>query len=243
MPKFGKQSLDRLTTCHPDLQKVMNEAFVYVWENNTDRRKYIGYHKGHINDNYVSSSHSKDFWNDYNDGKLSRTIIYEGTKEECFELEQFILEEIDFSSGDYYNAGRGGIVIFTDEVRKKISEACKLRDYKNEAERNKKISESRKYVTYSNEARKKIGDAHRNKKLSDKHISILSKNAKGTNNPRATKIICETTGQEFMLMSDAAKEFGISLSMLSQIVNGKRKHKDGLIFKNKELINAKIQQS
>ena len=26
MPKFGKQSLDRLSTCHPDIQKVMNEA-------------------------------------------------------------------------------------------------------------------------------------------------------------------------------------------------------------------------
>lgn len=26
MLKFGKQSLDRLATCHTDLQKVMNEA-------------------------------------------------------------------------------------------------------------------------------------------------------------------------------------------------------------------------
>lgn len=26
MPKFGKKSLDRLATCHPDLQKVMNIA-------------------------------------------------------------------------------------------------------------------------------------------------------------------------------------------------------------------------
>jgi hypothetical protein len=26
MAKFSKRSLDRLTTCHPDIQKVMNEA-------------------------------------------------------------------------------------------------------------------------------------------------------------------------------------------------------------------------
>ncbi len=26
MPKFGKTSLQRLSTCHPDIQKVMNEA-------------------------------------------------------------------------------------------------------------------------------------------------------------------------------------------------------------------------
>lgn len=30
MPKFGKQSLDRLATCHPDLQKVMNEADILI---------------------------------------------------------------------------------------------------------------------------------------------------------------------------------------------------------------------
>lgn len=29
MPKFGKQSLSRLATCHPDIQKVMNEAIKY----------------------------------------------------------------------------------------------------------------------------------------------------------------------------------------------------------------------
>ena len=30
MPKFGKQSLDRLATCHPDIQKVMNEVIKRV---------------------------------------------------------------------------------------------------------------------------------------------------------------------------------------------------------------------
>ena len=30
MPKFGKQSLDRLKTCHSDIQKVMNEAIKHT---------------------------------------------------------------------------------------------------------------------------------------------------------------------------------------------------------------------
>ena len=30
MPKFGKRSLDKLSTCHKDLQKVFNEVIKYV---------------------------------------------------------------------------------------------------------------------------------------------------------------------------------------------------------------------
>lgn len=30
MPTFGKQSAERLATCHPDLQRLMNEAIKYV---------------------------------------------------------------------------------------------------------------------------------------------------------------------------------------------------------------------
>ena len=30
MPKFGNASKQRLATCHPDLQKIMNEAIKYI---------------------------------------------------------------------------------------------------------------------------------------------------------------------------------------------------------------------
>ena len=35
------------------------EAFVYCWYNVENNKKYIGYHKGHVEDGYVSSSGNK----------------------------------------------------------------------------------------------------------------------------------------------------------------------------------------
>ena len=51
MPKFGKQSLDRLATCHPDLQKVMNEAikhfdFTILYGYRTPNEQFELYKKG-----------------------------------------------------------------------------------------------------------------------------------------------------------------------------------------------------
>jgi hypothetical protein len=46
------------------------EAFVYEWYNLTNGKSYIGYHKGNINDGYISSSHNQDFWNDFNNPKM-----------------------------------------------------------------------------------------------------------------------------------------------------------------------------
>lgn len=51
MPKFGKQSLDRLATCHPDLQKVMNEAikhfdFTVLYGYRTPNEQFELYKKG-----------------------------------------------------------------------------------------------------------------------------------------------------------------------------------------------------
>ena len=51
MPKFGKKSLDRLATCHPDLQKVMNEAikhydFTILYGYRTPNEQFELYKKG-----------------------------------------------------------------------------------------------------------------------------------------------------------------------------------------------------
>lgn len=230
MPKFGKLSLERLTTCHPDIQKVMNEAFVYCWTNRVNNTKYVGYHLGRLNDGYVSSSKSQRFWDDYNLGLLERTIIHTGNKSDCFELEQLILLEANLNSNEWYNNGRGGIVFFTDEIRKKISDAGKRRTYNLEADRNKKISEFRKTYKYSDEAKKKIGDSHKGKTVCQYVKDAHSARMSGVGNSRATKVICNTTGEVFNLMSEAANRFNVSLSMMSQIISGKRTHKNGYLF-------------
>lgn len=48
MPKFGNASKQRLATCHPDLQKVLNEAIKYIdfsvvegYRTQADQEKYV----------------------------------------------------------------------------------------------------------------------------------------------------------------------------------------------------------
>lgn len=70
-----------------------NEAFVYVWTNNQNKKVYVGYHKGTSDDGYVSSG--KRFLQVYNADPtiFSREIIFTGTKYECLEQEYFTIKK------------------------------------------------------------------------------------------------------------------------------------------------------
>ena len=51
MPKFGAKSIDRLATCHPDIQKVMNEAikhydFTILYGNRSTEEQFFLFKKG-----------------------------------------------------------------------------------------------------------------------------------------------------------------------------------------------------
>ena len=51
MPRFGKRSLDRLNTCHPDIIKVMNEAikhydFTVLYGNRTKEEQFELFRQG-----------------------------------------------------------------------------------------------------------------------------------------------------------------------------------------------------
>ena len=39
----------------------MKDSFVYIWTNKTNRRRYVGYHKGLQNDGYISSTSNDNF--------------------------------------------------------------------------------------------------------------------------------------------------------------------------------------
>jgi hypothetical protein len=146
-----------------------DEAFVYEWFNLTNGKSYIGYHKGDISDGYVASSHNNDFWNDFNDPKMKwkRKIIANGTKDECLQIEQRILKEIDLRDDRFYNNARGSEIIFTKDVLDKMSNSHKKRwemmsDDK-KIERAKKISKSKKDVPRSEETKKKISESLKGK--------------------------------------------------------------------------------
>jgi hypothetical protein len=80
------------------------EAFVYEWTNIENGMKYIGSHKGNIDDGYISSS--KIFITEYkkNPQIFIRNILATGSIVEMRELETKLLVECDASKNTmYYN--------------------------------------------------------------------------------------------------------------------------------------------
>lgn len=99
------------------------EAFVYCWRNVKNGMEYIGYHKGSENDGYISSSKNELFWTDHKLGLLERDILFRGSMEDCINEEINLLKSKSYDN--LYNRNLNGKVIFTEDVRKKMSEAKK----------------------------------------------------------------------------------------------------------------------
>ena len=153
------------------------EAFVYIWNNITDNKKYIGYHKGSKDDGYICSSGSEHFWTDFNDKskEWKREIIFEGTRDEAYVFEQNLLKEVDLNSTEWYNLARGAEVIFTDEVREKIR---KHHIGKTSGMKGKKHNEATK---------EKISAALMNRVFTEEHKEKLRKPNKDVSNKRGPK--------------------------------------------------------
>lgn len=155
---------------------MIKEAFVYIWNNLTDDKKYVGYHKGTNDDGYVASSHNKDFWDDFYDSKKKwkRDILYRGSVNECLEYEQEYLKNVNIRSNKWYNNARGKKIIWTESVKTKASKSQKER-WKNMTDEEKKdfgkrVSQSNKGKVISIEVRNKISKKLTGRKLSEEHI-------------------------------------------------------------------------
>jgi hypothetical protein len=105
--------------------EVYMNSFVYIWTNNSTGKKYVGYHKGTETDGYVCSSKNQKFWDDYKAGVLTRKIVFYGTMQECIELESKIIKSEKIEN--LYNRNLNGKIIFTEDLRKKLSTAHKGR--------------------------------------------------------------------------------------------------------------------
>ena len=158
----------------------MKDSFVYIWNNLTNKCKYVGYHKGKIDDGYVSSSSNQRFWNDYfnRNHDWKRDIIFEGTQEECLKYEQDYLKSIDISSDEWYNNARGAEIIFTQEVKDKIRNhhlggTSGMLGKKHSERTKKKVSITLKSIHHTDEWNKKVSTALKGKKKSDKHIENM----------------------------------------------------------------------
>jgi hypothetical protein len=151
------------------------EAFVYRWKNLTNGKSYIGYHKGSINDGYISSSRNEEFWNDFNNPEMKwvRKIITEGTSNDCLQIEQRILKKIDIKDDKYYNNARGSEIIFTKSVLDKMSKSNKKR-WENmtddaKVRHSKKISESKKGIPRPKEVGEKLSKLLKGKSFVERY--------------------------------------------------------------------------
>jgi len=138
------------------------DSFVYKWTNLSNGKFYIGYHKGSLDDGYVSSSQNNLFWEDFNNPEMIwvREILHVGDKEECLFVEQKILKGCDLKDENVYNNARGSQIIFTDDVRLKMSNSSKKRWENISDEERKcygsKISNSKKGIPRTKETKDKL---------------------------------------------------------------------------------------
>lgn len=165
----------------------MKDSFVYIWKNVVSGRKYIGYHKGKLDDGYVSSTANDSFWEDYKNGNLIREIIFEGTRDECLKYEQEYLKSIDLKSDEWYNNARGAEIIFTQEVRDKIKnhhlgKPSGMLGKKHSETTKNKIKKNLKEVEHTEDWNRKVSMALTGKKKSEEHKKNLSKSKNGSPN-------------------------------------------------------------
>jgi hypothetical protein len=129
--------LEFVTSTHELYDRYASDrasAFVYQWTDSSNGMKYIGFHKGTIDDGYTGSGKHFKLAYKKRPACFSREIIATGSIDEMLELETFILEEIDSISKlannpNYYNMQanvRNSIDYPTsEETRQKLSAANK----------------------------------------------------------------------------------------------------------------------
>jgi hypothetical protein len=163
------------------------EAFVYIWINKTNNRKYIGYHKGSQDDGYISSTSNDNFWKDFEEHEFERQILFEGTRDECLKYEQNYLKSIDISSDEWYNNARGAEIIFTPEVRDKIrnhhiGKPSGMLGKTHSEDTRQRLSEAHKQIEHTKDWNEKVSKALKGKKKSEEHIKNMSKSRTGRPN-------------------------------------------------------------
>lgn len=163
----------------------MREAFVYLWEDRLTNKKYIGYHKGSVDDGYICSS--KIMLEEYNKrpNDFEKTILMIGSVSEMRKLESKLLNRFSAATNEeFYNKHNADWKFYneghSEETKYKISIA----------QVGRKLSEEHKQKL--SEARKKHSGPNKGKKLSLDHREKLRDRKLGKNNPNFGKERPET---------------------------------------------------
>ena len=136
------------------------EAFVYIWTNNQNNKKYIGCHKGTPDDGYICSS--KVMLDDYkkNPHHFSREILATGSWKDMADLEVKLQQKYNVRYNDeYYNQGVSRAIILSEEQIKKTADM--LRGRKLSEEHKQKLSQALKGRSWSEEYKKNMSEVQK----------------------------------------------------------------------------------
>jgi hypothetical protein len=188
----------------------MDIGFVYMWENTLNSKKYIGSHKGVINDNYIGSG--VYFKRAYNNNKdfFKRTILYAGKNYRFYE--EKLLKKLNVAySEEYYNLKNDAIGGW--EHTHNNSEIIKRR--------NQGISKAKKgiYFEWLKYDKSGCNNPMYNKKHSESAIKLISEKRRlrtGSTNNR--KVIEYNSGQIFDSLTACAKFYNLSQPTISHLL-------------------------
>jgi len=101
------------------------DSFVYCWTDHRSNKLYVGMHKGHPDDGYITSSKhlKKEYKERPND--FTREILTRNTYEVCRDFEIAIIKAMFSQNIPCYNLNAAGAILYTPEVREKISKTHK----------------------------------------------------------------------------------------------------------------------
>ena len=176
-------------------------GYIYLIVNNINGKTYVGkrklYNKNWNEDGYMGSGHYlKNSQTKYGIENFEKFLItYTSSEKDACEKEKFWIAEYRRRGKAEYNVadgGQGGLIgTWTEERRKKVSEACKGRKAWNKGKHFSeeyciKMSEAHKGKPscnkgkhFSDETKNRMSEAHKGKKRSEDDKRNISESLKG----------------------------------------------------------------
>lgn len=190
------------------------EAFVYIWTDRSNQKKYIGVHKGSPDDGYICSS--KTVMAEYRSrpDDFFRIIVESGEWKEMAELEIKMLKEVDAAKNeDYYNLHNGnGAFILINHTPETIKKMSLLRTGKKRPESfRKKMSAIHKGKTVSKETRMKLSLANKGCVRSDEFKAKVAKASKGRLHSEEAKSKISSARKGMQFSEEHRKNLSIAL--------------------------------
>jgi hypothetical protein len=186
-------------------------GFVYLWTNTENGMKYIGSHKGDVNDSYIGSGvYFRRAYNK-NPKNFERQILYVG--EDFLDVEDSLLNKYDVANNnDYYNLKNDAIGGWEHCNNDLII-----------AKRAKSVSKAKKGKAPSCASRNKNGDNNPmfGKTHSESTKKKIALKRKGVANKKYP-VIELTTGMYFEKVLDAANYYGVTSSTMSVLIRNEK---------------------